>query len=37
MGKWCDMARCGNPVNARAYRERGPAGKRGRLASNLIR
>ena len=37
VGKWCDMARCGNPVNARAYRKRGPAGKRGRLTNNLIR
>ena len=37
IGKWCDMARCGNPVNAKAYRKRGRAGKRGRLTDNLIR
>jgi predicted RNA-binding Zn ribbon-like protein len=37
IGKWCDMARCGNSVNAKAYRKRGRAGKRGRLTGNLIR
>ena len=36
-GKWCDMARCGNPVKAKTYRSRGRAGKRGRLTDNLIR
>ncbi len=37
MGRWCDMARCGNSVKAKAYRKRGRAGERGRLTDNLIR
>ena len=33
-GKWCNVRRCGAPINSRAYRRRG---RSGRLTDNLIR